>query len=132
VPASQLKGVALATETTLLYKPVDQLPTAMQTFYKQMQGVGVTKFTVTVAAAAIAYDTVILADMAATQAGSLDTVAMTHALENLTQPAQPQYVSYPVEQFSATSHNPIFAAADVAALGSPTIDNGLNLPATSQ
>jgi hypothetical protein len=56
---------------------------------------------------------------------------MSQALENLKQPAQPQYVTLPEEKFSSTSHNPIYDPTAIVALGGPGLKNGLYVPATA-
>jgi branched-chain amino acid transport system substrate-binding protein len=101
----QLKGVSVSSNKATIYEPVDQRPPAFQTFYNAVQAQG-GKFDQPIAIYGIAYDVVQLAKLAAEQAKSTDTQAMTQALENLQQPSPLPYVTYASEQFSSTKHSP--------------------------
>jgi branched-chain amino acid transport system substrate-binding protein len=130
VPKADLTGVSIATESDFLYKPLTQESQAYQTFDQLVTAQGA-NFSQNSVIYSIGYDVVILAQMAAGQAGSLDATAMSHALENIQQPTTPAYVTYPVEQFSSVKHSPILSA-DLAAVASPYVQNGLYLPVGQQ
>jgi len=123
---SQLNGVSIATIKTFVYKDPAQQSPAFQTFYNATKAKGA-DFSQSIVIYTIGWDTIQLAKLAAIQANSLDTVAMTKALENLNQPADPAYVSYPIEKFSPQKHSPILDPSfDVTA--GPYLKDGMFLP----
>lgn len=130
VPKADLTNVFIATEKSFLYKPLSQEPQAYQTFVQLVKAQG-GNFSQQSVIYSIGYDVAILAQMAAAQAKSIDTTAMTHALENLQQPSTPAYVTYPVEKFSSTQHSPILDPG-LATVASPYIQDGLYLPVGQQ
>lgn len=130
VPKADLTNVFIATEKSFLYKPLTQMPAAYQTFVRLVEAQG-GNFSQQSVIYSIGYDVAILAQMAASQAGSIDSTAMAHALENLKQPSTPAYVTYPVEKFSPTKHSPILPLG-LATVASPYIENGLYLPVGQQ
>lgn len=123
---SQLNGVSVATIKTFIYKPLAQQSQAFQTFFNDTKAQGA-NFSQSIVIYTIGWDTIMLAKLAAEQAKSTSTVAMTHALENLTPPANPPYVSYTVEKYSAAQHSPILSPADDT-VASPFLRDGQFLP----
>jgi branched-chain amino acid transport system substrate-binding protein len=117
VPKADLNGVVIATDKTSVYQPPSTWTPAFKTFvqYTTAQGAN---FSQGIGIYSLSWDVLILAKMAATQANSLGSTAMVSALQNLTQPAQPQYVSFPVEGYSPTLHsdNPSPSLATVASV----------------
>jgi ABC-type branched-subunit amino acid transport system substrate-binding protein len=128
VPAADLKGVYISTQSQNLYRPPAKQSQALRSFFTHVAKEGYSKITLPYVLASFAYDIVILAKVAATQANSTDSVAMTHALENLKQPAQPQWVTWPNYQFSATKHSPIYDVQALAAFGSAYLTDGMVVP----
>lgn len=126
---ADLNGVSIATLKSFIYKPLAQHSAAFQTFWTLVKSVG-GKFTQQIVLYTIGYDVPVLAKMAATQAKSVNTVSMSKALENLKQPAHPAYVSYTIEQYSATKHSPILPTS-LATPASPYIKTAQFLPVGS-
>ena len=117
VPKADLNGVVVATDKTAIYQPPSTWTPAFKTFIQYTKAQGA-KFTQGIGIYSLAWDVLILAKMAGTQANSGDSSAMVSALQSLKQPAQPQYVSFPVEAYSPTLHstNPSPSLATVASV----------------
>jgi hypothetical protein len=117
VPKADLSGVVIATDKTSIYQPPSTWTPAFKTFvtYTEQEG---GNFSQGVGIYSLSWDVLILSKMAATQANSVDSSAMVSALQALKQPAQPQYVSFPLEGYSPTLHssNPSPSLATVASV----------------
>jgi branched-chain amino acid transport system substrate-binding protein len=129
VPKADLSGVVVATDKTAVYQPASTWTPAFKTFVTYTEAEGAT-FTQGIGIYSLAWDVLILARMAATQANSLESSAMVSALQSLKQPAQPQYVSFPVEGYSPTLHS-TNAPASLATVASVYLKMGEFLPVGS-
>jgi hypothetical protein len=132
VPAAALKGVYISAQSQNLYRPSAQQSQALRAFFTNVAKTGYSKITQPYVLASLAYDIPILAKVAAGQANAIDTVSVTHALENLKQPAQPQWVSWPNYKFSSAKHSPIFNVDALATAGTAYLKDGMNVPVGPQ
>jgi branched-chain amino acid transport system substrate-binding protein len=77
---------------------------AITTFLTALKAQG--PITTSITAYSFQYDALMLLAAAAEQAKSIDTPAMTHALESLVQPAKPMWVDYGKYIYTAQAHSP--------------------------
>jgi branched-chain amino acid transport system substrate-binding protein len=121
VPAADLTGVQVFAFPVEKYLPPAQRTAAFNTFFSAVQKQNGGPLSLAMYAYSAAYDVLPLAQLAASQAHSIATAAMTSALLSL--PAKPKalYVTFPVEQFSSSDHaltlgnNYLFVSPDPAA-----------------
>jgi branched-chain amino acid transport system substrate-binding protein len=88
--------------------------------------------TTSITAYSFQYDALMLLAAAAQQAKSTDTTAMTHALENLLQPANPLWVDYAKYVYTAQDHSPQDVPASDYSATTPAhlIDGQIDVSAT--
>jgi branched-chain amino acid transport system substrate-binding protein len=123
--ASELKGVSVLSTRNQVYLPLSRHSKAFQTLYKAVLPASGT-FEVPFLLYAFGWDDILVAKAAATQAGSVSTEAMTHALENLKDPTAPDFLLGPYH-YTASVHTAI-ADLNAAVLVSPYTKDGQSLP----
>jgi branched-chain amino acid transport system substrate-binding protein len=123
--ASELKGVSVLSTQNEVYVPLSQHSQAFQTLYNAVKPASGT-FEVPFLLYAFGWDDIMVAKAAATQAGSVSTEAMTHALENLKDPTAPDFLLGPYH-YTASVHTAI-ADLNAAVLVSPYTKDGQSLP----
>lgn len=99
-PAANLSGVKWLVQTTEVYKAHPSA--SFTTFYKDIQQLG--PIDVPLFEYAAGWDSLMLADVAASQAHSISGPAMASALEHLPRLANPPYVLASYETYSPASH----------------------------
>jgi branched-chain amino acid transport system substrate-binding protein len=123
--AAALKGVSVLSTQNEVYVPLSQHSKAFQTLYNAVKPASGT-FQVPFLLYEFGWDDVMVAKAAATQAGSITTEAMTHALESLKDPTAPQFLLGPYH-YTASTHTAI-ADLNAAVLVSPYTKDGQSLP----
>ena len=124
-PAQLTNISVLATNKSQIYKPLSQRSQAFQALYNTVKPKSGT-FTAPFGLYADGWDDIILAKVAATQAGSFDSQALTHALENIKDSTDPSFINGPYK-YSSSQHSPI-ADVNLADLASPYQKDGQYLP----
>jgi branched-chain amino acid transport system substrate-binding protein len=99
-----LNGVKVQVLKIQTYTPPAQRPAALSTFLNAVKAIG--PITSSISPVSFAYDSLMLAATGAKQANSIDPQAIAHALENLRQPPQPQWVTLATYGYSPQSHAP--------------------------
>jgi len=126
VPSSALTGVSLIGMNSQVYAPLPTKSKAFQNFF-----LGITKqgadYSEPIILYSLAYDDLILTQLAANQAKSIAAPAIAKALEHLKQPKVKQYVSWSVEGFTPTIHVEQAPFTDYT-LVSPFTKLGMYLP----
>jgi branched-chain amino acid transport system substrate-binding protein len=123
--ASALENVNVLASDSAVYQPPAQWSTAFKTLYKAVVPAN-GKFEVPFGLYECGWDTIMVAQAAANQAKSFDTVALTNALQNFQTQSSPLYLiqSY---KYSATQHTPVADLSKVT-LASPYTKDGRFLP----
>lgn len=103
VPAADLSNVKLQVFSDAKYVPFSQQPAAMQTFIKAVAAQGALG-SQPISQAGFGYDTLMLADQAATQARSTSTDAIKNALEHLKPATGSRIVSWTNPTFTPSVH----------------------------
>lgn len=122
--AAELKGVSVLVQKSEIYKPLSQQNTAFKTLFNTVKPSE--SASVPFNLYAFGWDDLVLAKVAGDQAKAVDAESMTKALENLSDPSDPNFIlgSY---KYSAQQHSPI-ADTTQSELASPYSKFGLNLP----
>ncbi len=128
VPAADLAGIQVEAFRIEQYIAPAQRPANLSAMITALKKQGAIKIPLYVYA--FTYDGLQLVHLGVQQAKSTDVAAVTHALENLTQPTDKPYVSFPTESYSATQHSLTATPDDFVFLPEgPLVDGMLGAPA---
>jgi branched-chain amino acid transport system substrate-binding protein len=123
--AAALQGVSVLAQHSAIYEPISQESAAFRVLYNAVLPKSGT-FEVPFDLYECGWDSVMVASVAATQAKSFDTEALTQAMQKLQDPTSPLFLlgSY---HYSATQHTPNPDLSQTT-LASPYTKNGMDLP----